>query len=250
MKSAEKLVYILKRLSEPPYELGVTELSVEMGVSKSGIHKILTVLVDENFLVKNPSSRKYILGPMLFRLGSVYSDLKGIWDIAKPVIKKLAASTKQSVYIGIWDGTQAFMAYKIDGSRDFTLFKGLNGKKTPIHAGVAGKVLAAYHDTDLIKKLLDKEALEVKTPKTIIEKRKILAEYEKIREQGYGVSDEEHTLGVCSIGVPIMDHNQRVWSCLCMGGNKTNFTPENMAYWIHNLKEGAEEISSRMGFRK
>lgn len=230
--------------------MGVTELAVEMSVSKSGIHKILSTLVDENLLVKNPSSKKYLLGPVVFRLGNVYSDLKGIWDVAKPVTKRLAATTRQSVYIGIWDGTQAFMAYKIDGSSDFTLFKGLTGKKTPIHAGVAGKVLAAYQDTDLILKMLDNEILEAKTPKTITGKREILKEFEKIRDQGYGISDEEHTLGVFAIGVPIMDQNRRVWSCLCIGGKKASFTPENTAHWIHNLKDGAEEISFRLGFRK
>jgi len=250
MNSAEKLIYILKRLGEPPYEMGITELAHEMQVSKSCIHKIVTTLVEENLIVQNPTSKKYFLGPMLFRLGSVYSDLKGIWDIAKPVIKRLAVSTKQSVYIGIWDGTQAFMAYKIDGSSDFTLFKGLTGKKTQIHAGVAGKVLGAYQDIALINKLLDEEELEPKTPRTIVTREGILNEYRRIREQGYGISDEEHTVGVFGIGVPILDKNGKVWSCLCLGGRKAFFSEENTHLWIHNLKDGAEEISYRLGFRR
>ena len=41
MNSIEKAVWLLKRLGEPPFELGMTELAEEIGYDTSRIHKIL-----------------------------------------------------------------------------------------------------------------------------------------------------------------------------------------------------------------
>jgi IclR family KDG regulon transcriptional repressor len=243
-------ITIVKLLGESPYEYSLTEIANQVGTGKSRVYKILVTLCEESLVVKNPKTKTYHLGPVVFRLGSVYSDLKGIWEIARPIMKEIADTTKQSVYVGIWDGSQAFMAYKIDGSEDFTLYKGLTGKKTQINAGVAGKVLAAYQDPDLIEAILENNELQKKTPKTITEKGQILKEYEIIRSQGYAISDEEHTLGLYAIGVPVFDRNGQVWSCLCLGGRKQFFSKENVQEWILFLQEGAEEISHRLGFRR
>ncbi len=113
MNSHEKLIRILKRFGEPPYEMGITELSREMGVSKSGIHKIIRSLVQESLLVQNPSTRKYSLGPLVFRLGNVYSDSKGIWDVSHTIMHSLADRTGASVLIGIREGDDPILAYKL-----------------------------------------------------------------------------------------------------------------------------------------
>jgi IclR family KDG regulon transcriptional repressor len=246
----EASIAIIKLLGESPYEYTLTEIARQTGIGKSRAYKILSTLCEESIVVKNPSTKTYHVGPVVFRLGSVYSELKGIWEIAKPIIREIADVTKQSVYIGIWEGTQAFMAYKIDGSEDFTLYKGLTGKKTQIHAGVAGKVLAAYQDPHVIEAILDSHDLLAQTPYTITDRKQIQREFEKIRKQGYAVSDEEHTMGIYAIGVPIFDRNGQVWCCLCMGGRKQFFTEENIRMWIIYLKNGAEEISHKLGFRR
>ena len=65
MTRVEKVLWILKRLGEAPYELGVTELAREMGHGKSGIYKILLTLVEEGFVVKNDNNKEYLYSQCL-----------------------------------------------------------------------------------------------------------------------------------------------------------------------------------------
>lgn len=44
-------------------------------------------------MVQKQSTKKYSVGPALYRLGSVYSERKGIWDIASPVLKAISKIT-------------------------------------------------------------------------------------------------------------------------------------------------------------
>ena len=85
MNSTEKIIWLLKRLGEPPYTISLTELSKEIGFSKSGIYKILLTLVSEGLVIQDMNTKKYSLGPALFRLGNIYSEQKGIKDISFPI---------------------------------------------------------------------------------------------------------------------------------------------------------------------
>jgi len=165
MNSHEKLIWILKRLGEPPYEMGVTELSREIGVSKSGIHKILKSLAEENLLVQNPSTRKYSLGPLIFRLGSVYSESKGIWEVSHAVMDSLAKETGTAVLIGIREGDDPILAYKMGTDENF-IYQGQTGTRFPFNAGALGKLLTAFLPEERIRRILQARSIEKKTPYT------------------------------------------------------------------------------------
>ncbi len=248
MNSYEKLIRILKRFGDPPYEMGITELSREMGVSKSGIHKIIRSLVRESLLVQNPSTRKYSLGPLVFRLGNVYSDSKGIWDVSHTIMHSLADRTGASVLIGIREGDDPILAYKL-GIGDKYIYQGQTGSRFPFNAGALGKLLTAFLPEDRIRRILKTRNIEKKTPYTETDPEKLMEEYWKIKKQGYAVSIEENLIGAFGMAAPIRDRHGNVWACLSLVGPKETFTPDVVDLWLSLLRNGADEISSRLGFR-
>ncbi|MFZ5969826.1 MAG: IclR family transcriptional regulator [Bacillota bacterium] len=248
MNSTEKVLWVLKRLGEHPFEMGLTDLAREMGYEKSGIYKILNMMVKDGFIVQNSNTKKYFLGPALYRLGIVYSEQKGIWELAKPVMKEIVEITQETVTLGIREGMDAILAYKLESTHEIRLH-GKVGKKYPINAGSMGKVLAAYHDPKLIQEYLKHHTLEKKTDNTIIDKEKLLEEYALIRQQGYATSNEENTVGGFGIAAPIYDKEGSVWTCLCLAGPKSRFTDENIKSWVSLVIDGAREISYRQGYK-
>lgn len=247
MNSIEKAIWLLKRLGEPPFELGATELANEIGYDRSGIYKILQYLVDGGMIVQNKSTKKYSVGPALYRLGAVYQERKGIWDIAYPVIKALSSMTEETVSIGIREGDDAIMAHKLEGPHVIRLEDRV-GRKYPLNAGAIGKLLTAYHDEDRIKEILNKTTLIKKTENTITDVEELLMEYEKIRRNGYATSDEENREGSYGISAPIYDKNGLVWACLCIAGPKYRFTKQKLKIWINLVVDAANEISHRLGY--
>lgn len=247
MNSTEKVIWLLKRLGEPPFELGVSELAQEMGYDRSGIYKILQYLVDGGMIIQSKSTKKYSVGPALYRLGAVYSERKGIGDIANPVMKAISKITEETVSIGIREGDDAILAYKIEGPHVIRLEDRV-GRKFPLNAGAIGKVLAAYHDERRIKKLLDETELIKHTEKTIIDVEELLMEYEKIRRNGYATSNGENREGSYGISAPIYNKNGTVWACLCVAGPKYRFTDVKIKNWVNLVMDGANEISHRLGY--
>ena len=62
---------ILLMYSEDETEIGVTELSKRLAVSKSTIHRLAVTLVNHDMLKQNPVNRKYRLGGALLKLGDL-----------------------------------------------------------------------------------------------------------------------------------------------------------------------------------
>lgn len=248
ISSLEKALWIVNRLGREPFEMTGARLAKELGVGRSGIHKILSTLVENGFVFQDPYSRSYQLGAAFFRLGSVYSDIKGIWDAAEPVMKALSNITRETISIGIREGDDAILAYRIESPGPIRL-KGKVGLKYPVNAGAIGKCLIAYHDLQRVERLLSERTLEKITPNTITEPEILAREYEQIRRRGYAVSNGEHTFNSYGISAPIKDMKGQVWSCLCIAGPRERFTPEKAESCLSLLKGSADEISSRLGYR-
>ena len=51
------------------------------------------------------------------------------------------------------------------------------------------------------------------------------------------------------MAAPIRDRHGNVWACLSLVGPKETFTPDVVDLWLSLLRNGADEISSRLGFR-
>jgi IclR family KDG regulon transcriptional repressor len=152
-------------LENLPTRWGLRSSPGEIVVSKSGIHKILKSLAEENLLVQNPSTRKYSLGPLIFRLGNVYSDSKGIWEVSHTIMDSLAKETGTAVLIGIREGDDPILAYKMGTDEKF-IYQGQIGTRFPFNAGALGKLLTAFLPEDRITQHTPDQKYRKKDPYT------------------------------------------------------------------------------------
>ena len=79
---------ILQLFTDTDFEWGITEISTELGLHKSRVHRAVKTLEDVGFLRKNLKRRKYLLGLHAFELGSVASRRFNLIPEARPLMKK------------------------------------------------------------------------------------------------------------------------------------------------------------------
>lgn len=242
MNSTEKVLWLLKRLGNPPYSMSLTALSEELSCGRSGIYKLLSSLVKDGFAVQDQEDKKYSLGPAVYRLGMLYSDLKDISRIAQPAMHSLAEETGETVSLAVREGDDAILLSQVESPHAIRLL-GKAGQKYPFNAGAIGKLLAAYHNPQRMEELISNTVLVKVNPNTITDYSQLFEEYRKIRLQGYAHSNEENTLGAFGISAPILERPGVVSACLCIAGPKERFTPERIQSWTHSVIHSAQEIS-------
>ncbi|QTX32153.1 IclR family transcriptional regulator [Aminithiophilus ramosus] len=248
MSRLDKGLQILRQLSEPPFSHSLASLASAVDMTKGGVHKVLSMLVDEAFVAQDGDSKLYRLGPALYRMGVVYANEKGLNEAALPVMELIGKLTKETVSVGIRDGDRAFLALSVESPHLIRLKRRL-GVTMPPNAGAIGKLLAAYHDPQRMEAFLRSLDLAREgrgCPAPFLDVDALLEEYAAIRRQGYALSLNESVADTLGLSVPVPDRMGRVWACLCIAGPRERLPLEKALAFLPVLRSGAEDITARL----
>ncbi|HVW42430.1 MAG TPA: helix-turn-helix domain-containing protein [Amycolatopsis sp.] len=88
-------------LAQHPHEaFTLSELCRELNHSPATAHALLNSLVSEGFLLREPASRKYSLGPALVEIGAAAAARQGdVLDFARAELKELATALRRQCVV-------------------------------------------------------------------------------------------------------------------------------------------------------
>ena len=109
-----------------------------------------------------------------------------------------------TTHCSILEGNEIVALKRIRSSNVLNLDLG-TGSRLPLHATAMGKAIVAFMDIEEQKKIAEQLDFQPLTPKTITEKDSFLTELQKTRERGYAVTDQELTIGLKTMGIPIFN---------------------------------------------
>jgi IclR family transcriptional regulator, acetate operon repressor len=184
-------------------DLGVGTIAKELGLNLSTTHRIVRALVAEEYLAQNEDSERYYLGTGALLLGKAAHHTFGL-DVVYPVLQRLAATTGESVNLGVLSGDAAVVVERIESSEPLR-FTQPPGTRVPLHASSMGKALLAFNDEAEQRTLKGLTRLRRITPKTHATAKALRSDLRSIRERGWSIDDEESVIGVRCVGAPIRD---------------------------------------------
>jgi DNA-binding IclR family transcriptional regulator len=200
--AVHKAFQLLRMLSESEQHLGLTELALQLGYSKSTTHGLIHALLREGALVQETNGRKLFLGPTIMDLAfSTWNPMK-ITEYAQPFINAIRNQIRETVFLGallrkrvlIMAAAEADEPLKISASP---------GTAISLFAGAAAKIFMAGKPDEEIKSLIREKGLPQYTSRSIITEKEYLAEIERVRSQGYAFDDEEYLAGIRAVAVPL-----------------------------------------------
>ncbi len=210
VKVLDKTIDILLLFLEKEEALGITQISKELKIAKSSVHRILNTLKSRGFINQHPVTSKYWIGSRVFSLGMLYQNNFKLHEIAHQYMKKLSDEFAEAVHLGIFDElsySQVIVVDKVEPNQRLS-FSPMTGSVNPTHASALGKALLAYSTDDIRETVLSLPRDEF-TRNTITDREKLQEELEKIRKQGYSVDNEELELGLVCFAVPIIAESKK-----------------------------------------
>jgi DNA-binding IclR family transcriptional regulator len=239
-----KAIKILQAFAEEPYNYSAAELSKELKINRTTVHRILSELEEEGFIIQRNIDKKYTIGPNLFHIGAKYLYRSSNFEEIKTIIEKLALETKQNVGFTILEKNKIINLYESEVSMPAKITYA-QGTYFPINAGAYGKtIMAFYKPLDELEKIVRNTKLEKRAKNTITDPDELLKEYKKIRHQGYAVSDEENMPGALGVGVPVFDKEGNIYGCVAVAAVKATLEDDAVNKFVKAMKKGAKEISN------
>jgi DNA-binding IclR family transcriptional regulator len=201
IKSIYRSAEILKAIYSGVNRL--TDISYSLNLNKSTTHRLLKALEQSGFITQDSQNRKYLPGHLIFRLASNPIFSHQLLVVAcHGEMYHLRDLTKESIALHIPIGSQRICLAEVPSNQDIVYVSGV-GNLAPIYIGSAGKVLLSEMRNENFELLLSGMKLLPIGPRTIVDKKKLTREIEKIRMLGYATSHEERLVGGVAISVPI-----------------------------------------------
>jgi len=246
LQSIDRIATILESISIFAEGVGIAELHKSSNLPKSTLHRILTGLMEHGYVMQNEDNKKYRLGPNFLILGANYLYQNDLAKIAAPYLKKLGQELKETVFLAVFQNELVLCIDTYEISRNNITYFVRQGRVMPFNSTAAAKVLLAYQNEKVIKKLIVPENLVKNTEKSIIDPKIFIELLAEIREKGHSTCKEEMEEGVMAIAVPIWDIKSKVIGSVAVVGPMNRI--ENLEQdFVKNIKKTAYLISCEMG---
>lgn len=205
LQSLEKGLVILELLAEHGRPEKLESLAHRTRIKKTTCFRVLKTLTHLGFLVRDPESKAYWLGPKALVVGLAAVGGMGIREAALPYMKQLREKTGSTVNLGILVGADVIFVERLQS--DFIMESSLKvGSRLSAHCSSMGKAILAFLPENELESVLEKLVLEKKTPNTITSRDQLLRELEEIKRNGFAVNNEELEVGLFAIAGPVRDY--------------------------------------------
>ncbi|BAK35373.1 putative iclR family transcriptional regulator [Microlunatus phosphovorus NM-1] len=195
----------LVRLLAEEGALTPAEIAERIDTPRPTVYRLADALARMGLTETLPGTR-IALSRRWLRLGDAARSSMSEWQLARPILDGLAASTGQTVFLcvprGREGGGQEAVCIDCAQGQAFNVLLLKPGRALPLHAGAEGRVTLAYGVSDVEQYLVGAPfaAYNLRTLVTAEELRRDIAE---TRDRGFSISDEDVTDGIGALGAPL-----------------------------------------------
>ncbi|MBE3595855.1 MAG: IclR family transcriptional regulator [Hydrogenibacillus sp.] len=221
VRSVERALDILLCFTEQR-ELGLTEVSKQVGLHKSTVFRLLHTLEKKGFVVRDSDSERYRLGFRIWELAASMSDADDPLALVLPEMERLRDAVEETVSLYVRDGLERVRVQAVQSNQIIRRVAPI-GQRLPLFVGASSKVLVAFSPPSVLEELLQSP----KWPEHIDREayRKAL---DDIRRKGYAMSFEEREEGVAAVSIPVFRPNGDLFAALTVSGPIQRMTKEKM----------------------
>jgi IclR family KDG regulon transcriptional repressor len=247
LKSVLVALDVLEHVSQAPGEVGVSELSSQMGVAKGAIYRHLQTLVSRGYLWQNPATSRYKAGIQCHLLGKLASVSVDLIAAAGQPMQQLRDTLGFTVTLAVRKGSKVVTVERLFGTTAVQI--GVRpGAEFQLHGSAQGKLFLAYEDRSLWNDLKGR-TLERTTVHTIVDVAELERQVDTVRKTGWASAPDEALLGINGIAVPVFDNQGACVAALAIVGSTEQLKQRPSKVELAALKHSAAAISTQLGYR-
>ena len=237
-------VLALFNIDHPEWSL--VELARTTQLHKATTYRMTRTMEAEGFLVFDPESGNYHLGPAVIPLSYLAQAPSELERMAKPFLEKLAAESGETANLAIETEGTFIVVGSVLTSHTFKPSLPVGRVLTDL-SNAHGKLFVALKAPE--ERALFLNRLQPPATKySLTDRRQIETELERVAEEGVAYDLEEHGLGVCSVAAPVFGPKGAIIATISVVAPKERFGPDERKRATETAKRVAAELSEYLGY--
>ncbi|SCL25728.1 IclR family transcriptional regulator [Micromonospora inyonensis] len=247
LQTVDRALEVLLSFTERRRDWGVMELAEAFAIDKSTAQRILAALAARGFLSADPVTRRYSLGPTMWRMAAVWERAGGLAALAQRVLEPLAFQTDRTAIFAVPDGLHVRCVAAVDGGGPLRSHP-LVGELYPANAGATSRGYFAFLDSNERRALISGRVFATFTGLTKVDEQELERLFVETVAQGYAYSEGEYDYATRALAVPIILRGRPVGS-LSLGESKYPARPDDIRDHLPALQAAAEQLSALLDNR-
>ncbi|MCW1750334.1 IclR family transcriptional regulator [Rhizobium acaciae] len=191
---------VIEAFGETRQRLSIAEAAKLTELDRATVRRSLLTLAELGYA--DYDGKFFTLTPKILRLGHAYLSATPLPALLQPHLDQLSEKAGQSASASVLDGTD--IVYIARASQRRVMSINLTpGSRLPSYCASMGRVLLAALGESEARAILARSELKQNTPNTKTDPEELIAEFRRVRAEGYAIIDQELEIGLCSIAVPI-----------------------------------------------
>jgi DNA-binding IclR family transcriptional regulator len=234
----DKALAVLEAITEQAQPIGLPDLSARLDLPRQTVHRVLLQLEAAGLIVRDPSRDRFSVGPRFSMLSLAALQTQNQAAPIRAILQALVDDIQETCNIGVLDGMQFVYLERVECHWSLRVHLQA-GSRVPAHCTSGGKVMLAHLDERARKTLFRNVKPKAFTPHTITDTDALERELAAIQERGYAVNDQEFTVGVVGVAVPIRSRQGRLLAALALHGPSPRLDIERAIGLVPRLKQAA-----------
>jgi len=197
-----KALRVLETVAARRRPLSIAEIAAALDLPQPTAHRIVGSLEKLGFVSREPGRRRIVEGSRFVRMGLDVLRAAAGSGSRHAVLAALARKTGESCNLGVIADGHVIYVDRVESQWPLGL-RFEPGSRVPLHCTAIGKLLLSELPESAVEAHIANASLARYTASTITDARKLKAELERTRQQGYSLDNEEFMSGVICMAVPV-----------------------------------------------
>jgi IclR family transcriptional regulator, pca regulon regulatory protein len=205
VQSLAKGFRVLQAFTKDEPELTLAQVARAAGVDNATAFRFLNTLVQLGYVEKVEDTRLFRLTLKCLELGFNAIARADLRTLARPFLRELVGAQIEAASVGVPDGPEIVYVERVQAGIARLGIEVRIGSRVPAYSTAIGQATLAWLDRDAQVRLLKARPRERLTPTTLTDLDALLKRLEKVRAQGFALSDQENVAGVRVLAAPVLD---------------------------------------------
>ena len=225
IQSFAKGLLLIEAFAGKNTSLNISEAAKLTNMTRAAARRYLLTLLDLGYVTQ--IGNDFRLTPKVLRLSETYIASNPLAIDSQRILDELSKEFNESTSIGVLDGSEVVFIARSTSKRILTIELGV-GAKLPAYCSSMGRVILANMPQDEMIDYISEFSLEPLTKFTINKKNQLINEIQKVKSQGYSLSDQEIEIGLRSLSVPIINKSGKCVAALAVSSQTARMSKEDM----------------------
>jgi DNA-binding IclR family transcriptional regulator len=236
-RGAELLLLVLE--SEQP--IALSELAAAAGIPKSTASRLVSALERRGLIEQDGERGRLRPGPAILRVAERGMLERNVVELARASLDTLAEASGETINLAVPARQGVEHLAQVD-SRHFLGAGQWVGRLVEYHCTAVGKVFMAFG-----RAAMPARALTHYTEHTLTDPRRLRAELERVRRDGWAQAIEELELGLAAIAAPVRGARGDVVAALSISGPTVRMTSARIDELLPILISETHALGRRLG---